>query len=130
MHFYLCAHISVAPETFKMSLSHNHRHSEPKLDLLFPTWHGCYNMRSTNVLRVYHTVTVISLGYLCCLFFQLILFSVLSRLSGASPFLGETKQETLANITAVNYEFDEEFFSNTSDLAKDFIQKLLVKDTR
>ncbi|NXU95524.1 DAPK3 kinase, partial [Xiphorhynchus elegans] len=51
-------------------------------------------------------------------------------LSGASPFLGETKQETLANITAVNFDFDEEFFSNTSDLAKDFIQKLLVKDTR
>uniref|UniRef100_A0A8C2T9X1 Death-associated protein kinase 2 n=1 Tax=Coturnix japonica TaxID=93934 RepID=A0A8C2T9X1_COTJA len=51
-------------------------------------------------------------------------------LSGASPFLGETKQETLANITAVNYEFDEEFFSNTSDLAKDFIRKLLVKDPR
>ncbi|KAF7241571.1 Death-associated protein kinase 3 [Varanus komodoensis] len=51
-------------------------------------------------------------------------------LSGASPFLGETKQETLANITAVNYEFDEEFFSHTSDLAKDFIRNLLVKDTR
>ncbi|XP_030044024.1 death-associated protein kinase 2 isoform X1 [Microcaecilia unicolor] len=51
-------------------------------------------------------------------------------LSGASPFLGETKQETLANITAVNYEFDEEFFSHTSELAKDFIRKLLVKDTR
>nr|XP_006117022.1 death-associated protein kinase 2 isoform X2 [Pelodiscus sinensis] len=51
-------------------------------------------------------------------------------LSGASPFLGETKQETLANITAVNYEFDEESFSHTSDLAKDFISKLLVKDTR
>ncbi|NXY70301.1 DAPK3 kinase, partial [Glareola pratincola] len=57
-------------------------------------------------------------------------FPICSQLSGASPFLGETKQETLANITAVNYEFDEEFFSNTSDLAKDFIQKLLVKDTR
>lgn len=51
-------------------------------------------------------------------------------LSGASPFLGDTKQETLANITAVSYEFDEEFFSHTSDLAKDFIRKLLVKDTR
>ncbi|XP_042327327.1 death-associated protein kinase 2 isoform X1 [Sceloporus undulatus] len=51
-------------------------------------------------------------------------------LSGASPFLGETKQETLANITAVNYEFDDELFSHTSDLAKDFIRKLLVKDTR
>uniref|UniRef100_A0A8C5M4E9 non-specific serine/threonine protein kinase n=1 Tax=Leptobrachium leishanense TaxID=445787 RepID=A0A8C5M4E9_9ANUR len=51
-------------------------------------------------------------------------------LSGASPFLGDNKQETLSNITAVNYEFDEEFFSHTSDLAKDFIAKLLVKDTR
>ncbi|XP_063305487.1 death-associated protein kinase 2 isoform X1 [Pelobates fuscus] len=51
-------------------------------------------------------------------------------LSGASPFLGENKQETLSNITAVNYEFDEEFFSHTSDLAKDFISKLLVQDTR
>uniref|UniRef100_A0A8C3KB06 Death associated protein kinase 1 n=1 Tax=Calidris pygmaea TaxID=425635 RepID=A0A8C3KB06_9CHAR len=46
-------------------------------------------------------------------------------LSGASPFLGETKQETLANVSAVNYEFEEEFFSNTSALAKDFIRRLL-----
>lgn len=30
-------------------------------------------------------------------------------LSGASPFLGETKQETLTNISAVNYDFDEEY---------------------
>ncbi|XP_055518697.1 death-associated protein kinase 2-like isoform X2 [Leucoraja erinacea] len=51
-------------------------------------------------------------------------------LSGASPFLGETKQETLANISAMNYEFDEEFFSHTSELAMDFIKNLLVKDTR
>ncbi|XP_075432206.1 death-associated protein kinase 2 isoform X2 [Ascaphus truei] len=51
-------------------------------------------------------------------------------LSGASPFLGESKQETLANITAVSYEFDDEFFSHTSELAKDFIRGLLVKDTR
>ncbi|XP_062944495.1 death-associated protein kinase 2 isoform X1 [Cynocephalus volans] len=51
-------------------------------------------------------------------------------LSGASPFLGDTKQETLTNITAVSYDFDEEFFSQTSELAKDFIRKLLVKETR
>ncbi|KAB0406129.1 hypothetical protein E2I00_018591 [Balaenoptera physalus] len=51
-------------------------------------------------------------------------------LSGASPFLGDTKQDTLANITAVSYNFDEEFFSQTSELAKDFIRKLLVKETR
>ncbi|XP_063053821.1 death-associated protein kinase 2-like [Engraulis encrasicolus] len=51
-------------------------------------------------------------------------------LSGASPFLGETKQETLANISAMNYDFDEDFFGSTSELAKSFIRQLLVKDTR
>ncbi|XP_073799318.1 death-associated protein kinase 2 isoform X4 [Danio rerio] len=51
-------------------------------------------------------------------------------LSGASPFLGDSKQETLANISAVNFEFDEEFFGSTSELAKSFIRQLLVKDTR
>ena len=52
------------------------------------------------------------------------------RLSGASPFLGETQQETYANIIACDYEFDEEFFSQTSELAKDFIRKLFVKEQR
>ncbi|MCJ8746934.1 hypothetical protein PDJAM_G00147570 [Pangasius djambal] len=51
-------------------------------------------------------------------------------LSGASPFLGENKQETLANVSAVDYEFDEEYFSNTSSLAKDFIARLLIKDPK
>ncbi|XP_052278022.1 death-associated protein kinase 1-like isoform X2 [Dreissena polymorpha] len=51
-------------------------------------------------------------------------------LSGASPFLGDNQQETYHNITAVNYEFDEEYFSSTSELAKDFIRQLLVKDPR
>jgi death-associated protein kinase len=52
------------------------------------------------------------------------------RLSGASPFLGETKQETFSNITAADYHFDEQYFSKTSDLAKDFISKLLVKNLK
>uniref|UniRef100_A0A8C5N3T7 non-specific serine/threonine protein kinase n=1 Tax=Gouania willdenowi TaxID=441366 RepID=A0A8C5N3T7_GOUWI len=51
-------------------------------------------------------------------------------LSGASPFLGDTNQETLGNISAMNYNFDEEFFNNTSELAKSFIRRLLEKDTR
>lgn len=55
---------------------------------------------------------------------------VFNSLSGASPFLGDTKQETLANVSAVNYEFEEEFFRNTSALAKDFIRRLLVKDPK
>uniref|UniRef100_A0A0F8B386 Death-associated protein kinase 3 n=1 Tax=Larimichthys crocea TaxID=215358 RepID=A0A0F8B386_LARCR len=51
-------------------------------------------------------------------------------LSGASPFLGETKQDTLRNISAINYEFDEEFFCHTSELAKKFISQLLEKDKK
>ena len=51
-------------------------------------------------------------------------------LSGASPFLGETQQETYANIVACDYEFDEEFFSQTSELAKDFIRTLFVREQR
>lgn len=51
-------------------------------------------------------------------------------MSGASPFLGDNKQETLANVSAVDYSFDDEFFSNTSVLAKDFIARLLVKDPK
>ncbi|XP_061831147.1 death-associated protein kinase 2a isoform X2 [Nerophis lumbriciformis] len=51
-------------------------------------------------------------------------------LSGASPFLGETKQDTLRNISAVNYDFDEEFFCNTSELAKNFISRLLERDKK
>ena len=51
-------------------------------------------------------------------------------LSGASPFLGDTQQETYANIVACDYEFDEEFFAHTSDLAKDFIRKLFVFEPR
>lgn len=62
---------------------------------------------------------------LCCL-----PLSPSCSLSGASPFLGDNKQETLANVSAVDYSFDEEFFSNTSVLAKDFIARLLVKDPK
>ncbi|CAL8373770.1 unnamed protein product [Arctogadus glacialis] len=51
-------------------------------------------------------------------------------LSGASPFLGDTKQETLGNVSAMNYDFDPEFFGTTSELAKNFIRGLLEKDTR
>lgn len=57
-------------------------------------------------------------------------FLCILRLSGASPFLGENKQETLANVSAVDYEFDEEYFSSTSALARDFIARLLVKDPK
>lgn len=59
-----------------------------------------------------------------------ILYISCFSLSGASPFLGESKQDTLGNISAMNYEFDEEFFCHTSELAKSFIRQLLERDKR
>lgn len=49
-------------------------------------------------------------------------------LSGFSPFQGEDDEETLTNIIAINYEFEARHFSMTSAMAKDFIQKLLLKN--
>ncbi|XP_029643431.1 death-associated protein kinase 1 [Octopus sinensis] len=50
-------------------------------------------------------------------------------LSGTSPFLGDSPQETYQNITSVDYDY-EDYFETTSKLAKDFIDKLLVKNPR
>lgn len=50
-----------------------------------------------------------------------------SRLSGLSPFLGEDDNETLNNILACQWNFEEEEFKDISDEAKDFITRLLVK---
>ncbi|XP_066998813.1 myosin light chain kinase, smooth muscle [Anabrus simplex] len=49
-------------------------------------------------------------------------------LSGLSPFMGETDIETMANVTIAKYDFDDEVFNEISTDAKDFIQKLLLKD--
>ncbi|KAF4116111.1 myosin light chain kinase, smooth muscle [Onychostoma macrolepis] len=51
-------------------------------------------------------------------------------LSGESPFQGESDSETLALVTAAQWEFDEESFEDITDLAKDFISSLLSKDVR
>ncbi|VDN25694.1 unnamed protein product [Gongylonema pulchrum] len=51
-------------------------------------------------------------------------------LSGGSPFLGETREETFVNISAVNYHFSERYFEHVSPYAKDFIGRLFVRDQR
>ncbi|XP_034414613.1 myosin light chain kinase, smooth muscle-like isoform X2 [Cyclopterus lumpus] len=51
-------------------------------------------------------------------------------LSGESPFQGNTAAETLALVTAAQFEFDQESFEDISDEAKDFISSLLKKDRR
>nr|XP_060630718.1 myosin light chain kinase family member 4 isoform X1 [Anolis sagrei ordinatus] len=49
-------------------------------------------------------------------------------LSGLSPFLGEDDNETLNNILACRWDFDDEEFAKVSEDAKDFISKLLIKE--
>ena len=52
------------------------------------------------------------------------------RLSGESPFQGNSDAETLALVTAAQWEFDEESFEEITDQAKNFISSLLNKDPR
>ncbi|XP_028832468.1 myosin light chain kinase 2, skeletal/cardiac muscle isoform X2 [Denticeps clupeoides] len=47
-------------------------------------------------------------------------------LSGLSPFLGDDDNETLNNILACQWNFEEEEFTDISNEAKDFISKLLI----
>lgn len=49
-------------------------------------------------------------------------------MSGLSPFAGENDIETLKNVKACDWDFDEEAFTNVSQEGKDFIKKLLLKN--
>ncbi|KAI7690877.1 Myosin light chain kinase [Sarcoptes scabiei] len=57
-----------------------------------------------------------------------ILFPI--RLSGLSPFMGDSDLETMANVTRAEFDFNDESFDPISEQAKDFISKLLVKDKK
>jgi len=49
-------------------------------------------------------------------------------LSGYSPFLGNNKQETLSNVSAIKYDLDNDYFDGISAHAKDFISQLLIRE--
>ena len=49
-------------------------------------------------------------------------------LSGLTPFAGENDIETLKNVKACNWEFDQDAFKTVSEEAKDFIKRLLTKE--
>ena len=51
-------------------------------------------------------------------------------LSGVSPFLDESEEETSSNILRNDYCFPEEFFAGISTDAKDLIKLMLVDDQR
>lgn len=48
------------------------------------------------------------------------------RLSGLSPFMGDSDVDTFANITRADYDFDDDAFDAVTQDAKDFISSLLV----
>lgn len=52
----------------------------------------------------------------------------LHRLSGLSPFAGDNDIETLKNVKACDWDFDEEAFRDVSEEGKDFIRRLLIKN--
>ena len=51
------------------------------------------------------------------------------RLSGESPFLGESEADTFSRITEARWEFSD-VFDYVSKEAKDFISRLLLKDPK
>ncbi|XP_068434941.1 myosin light chain kinase, smooth muscle [Clinocottus analis] len=72
-----------------------------------------------NYEPVFLTTDMWSVGVICYIL-----------LSGESPFQGNNDVETLALVTAAQWEFDEESFEEITDEAKNFISSLLNKDTR
>eukprot|EP00794_Sanderia_malayensis_P002975 gene2975-3429_t len=51
-------------------------------------------------------------------------------LSGISPFAGDDVMQTYSNIANVDFDFDAEEFDDISEEAKDFIECLLIKDSK
>uniref|UniRef100_A0A7M4FS39 Kalirin RhoGEF kinase n=1 Tax=Crocodylus porosus TaxID=8502 RepID=A0A7M4FS39_CROPO len=51
-------------------------------------------------------------------------------LSGVSPFLDESKEETCINVCRVDFSFPSEYFSDVSLAARDFINVILQEDFR
>ncbi len=62
----------------------------------------------------------------CCIY--------MLRLTGMSPFLGDNDMETVANIADGEFEYPDpdpaEGYEDISDLAKKFIESLLVTSFR
>ncbi|XP_074857072.1 kalirin isoform X10 [Carettochelys insculpta] len=51
-------------------------------------------------------------------------------LSGVSPFLDESKEETCINVCRVDFSFPHEYFCDVSHAARDFINVILQEDFR
>ena len=64
------------------------------------------------------------------LYFRSIGVVVYVMLSGVSPFLDESPEETCSNIVRRDFCFPEEYFAGISQEARDFISALLIEDIK
>uniref|UniRef100_A0A3P8SGC0 non-specific serine/threonine protein kinase n=1 Tax=Amphiprion percula TaxID=161767 RepID=A0A3P8SGC0_AMPPE len=130
MHSKNIAHFDLKPENIMLS---DKVSSHPNVKLIDFGLAYFFNQgeeyRSTSGTPQYIAPEVINCEPLSTACHSCCVLSVL-RLSGLSPFQGETNEETLRNIIAMKYDFDERYFSTTSSMAKDFIEKLLVKNPK
>uniref|UniRef100_A0A3Q0R7E8 non-specific serine/threonine protein kinase n=1 Tax=Amphilophus citrinellus TaxID=61819 RepID=A0A3Q0R7E8_AMPCI len=126
MHSKNIAHFDLKPENIMLSDKVSH----PNIKLIDFGLAHLFNQgeeyRSTSGTPQYIAPEVISCQPLSTAADMCVLSFL--RLSGLSPFQGDTDEETLKNIIAMKYEFDAHYFNLTSSMAKDFIQKLLVKN--
>uniref|UniRef100_A0A3Q1GQ06 non-specific serine/threonine protein kinase n=1 Tax=Acanthochromis polyacanthus TaxID=80966 RepID=A0A3Q1GQ06_9TELE len=128
MHSKNIAHFDLKPENIMLSDKVSAHPTVKLIDFgLAYFFNQGEEYRSTSGTPQYIAPEVINCEPLSTAFHSCCVLSVL-RLSGLSPFQGETKEETLGNIIAMQYDFDERYFSTTSSMAKDFIEKLLVKN--
>lgn len=51
-------------------------------------------------------------------------------LTGVSPFLGESKQETLMNVTTASLEFPSDLFEKLSPACQDLMFRMMQRDPR
>ena len=108
---YWCTHLCTVrththTHTHIHTHTHTHTHTHASHTYLFNYIYSHINAKYVNS----YLMPFVSL---CC------------RLTGYSPFQGDTHQETFLNVSMCEYDFEDEVFDEVSQDAKDFIEELL-----
>jgi len=88
----------------------------------------CVSILVNGTLKAKHVDCTYFLVHLCVCHSRSVGVVLYVTLSGVSPFLDESEEETCSNILRNDYCFPEEFFAGISAEAKEFIQAILVED--
>lgn len=110
--------------------THNFYHTSPpksrlEIELTVSITRVFANNRYSMFGTIY--IGVLAFNLIVCVDIRSVGVIAYMLVTGESPFAGEDKQETFLNVSQVNVDYSREAFSRVSELAVDFIQKLLVK---